>query len=292
MSLNIMLIKKLKEIVEKQHSNSENDYLISKYILEHPYEVVNYSVNDLSKETFTSNSSVIRFSKKLGFKGFPELKIAIAKDIDEFYGNEEKVEFNIPIKQGQSKHEISKVFFDLYVQTIEETYKHLNMESLEKAAKLITEADHVTIYGKSNSLLVAENFYLKIRKIGIVASCDSLRGFQRVLTRKKRIKEIAVFISHYLNNEQTKKMIFQLKEHGYKVILVTSNIESPICKIVDVVLGIFNGESYVKMGNFSSQLAEEFVLDILYGILFERDYNQNIELISRVNGGFDENQFR
>ena len=46
------------------------------------------------------------------------------------------------------------------------------------------------------------------------------------------------------------------------------------------------------MGNFSSQLAEEFVLDILYGILFERDYNQNIELISRVNGGFDENQFR
>ena len=24
----------------------------------------------------------------------------------------------------------------------------------------------------------------------------------------------------------------------------------------------------------------------------ERDYNQNIELISRVNGGFDENQFK
>ena len=287
-----MIIDALKQLVETARDGSENNAVLARYVLEYPDEVVRFTIDEFAQMTFTSRSAVTRFSKRLGYESFPKLKVDIAQHLEDFFAVNQKVEANLPIKKGWSDRKIGKVISDLYHQTIDEAYAHLNYNDLRRAARLILDADHVTIFGKGNSLLVAEDFYLKIRKIGVVATCDSPRGFQRVLTRKHRIEETAVFISHYLTTQQTLKMIRQLKERHVHIVLVTANVQALISKEVDVVLPVEDDETYIKMGNISSTLAEEFVLDVLYSIMFEMDYDANVKLVRRINGGFQEPEFR
>ena len=60
---------------------TETDTMIGNYILEHQSEVLSASTQTLATLTKTSPSAIIRFSKKIGFTGFPQLKIELAKDV-------------------------------------------------------------------------------------------------------------------------------------------------------------------------------------------------------------------
>ena len=53
---------------------------IAEYILQNPEKVVEGSAQELARESDTSPAAWIRFSKKLGYKGLPALKMDLAKD--------------------------------------------------------------------------------------------------------------------------------------------------------------------------------------------------------------------
>lgn len=62
-------------IREFEESYTSTEKLIAKYILEHGNEILNYSAQTLGEKTNTSAAAIIRFSKKIGFKGFSDLKM-------------------------------------------------------------------------------------------------------------------------------------------------------------------------------------------------------------------------
>ena len=51
--------------------------VIIKYILDHPKEVTDMTIYELSGKTFSSPASIIRMCKKNGFKGFKDLTKAL-----------------------------------------------------------------------------------------------------------------------------------------------------------------------------------------------------------------------
>ena len=63
------------DIVNQHYENlNEVDLQIVAYIHEHPKEMISMSTNDFAKVCHSSKSSVIRFTQKLGFTGFSELR--------------------------------------------------------------------------------------------------------------------------------------------------------------------------------------------------------------------------
>ena len=69
----------LVQIKEAQKSYTSTEKIIAQYILEHYSDILNDSAQQLGEKTQTSAAAVIRFSKKLGYKGFSEFKINLAK---------------------------------------------------------------------------------------------------------------------------------------------------------------------------------------------------------------------
>src|SRR5690625_7688838 len=51
------------------------------YILDHPHEVITLTANELGKRSLTSGAAVIRLCKSLKLKGFQDLKLRIAGDL-------------------------------------------------------------------------------------------------------------------------------------------------------------------------------------------------------------------
>ena len=63
-------------------SNPDLTFLESElahYILGHRNEVIQQDLQTLSRSSYTSRSTILRLCKKLGYRGFNELKIQLAK---------------------------------------------------------------------------------------------------------------------------------------------------------------------------------------------------------------------
>ncbi len=58
-----------------------NQQHIADFILAQPEETVTLSSQVLAERVGVSQSAIVKFSQKLGFKGFPALKVAISEEI-------------------------------------------------------------------------------------------------------------------------------------------------------------------------------------------------------------------
>lgn len=67
-----MLIHKLK----KQEDFSSSEKEVANYILEHPKEIINMSIREIAKKTYSSPTTILRLCRKVGMKGFQEFRIA------------------------------------------------------------------------------------------------------------------------------------------------------------------------------------------------------------------------
>ncbi|MGL5545269.1 MAG: MurR/RpiR family transcriptional regulator, partial [Cetobacterium sp.] len=154
---------KLKEF---QESFTKNEKKISSFLLENTDEIKVLNTYDLAIRCDVSQASVVRFAKKLGFKGFPEFKIALAGDLA--MRNNEK-EINIIYDEIQfedsTKVLAKKVVYE-NIKSVEDTYKILNFEEIEKAATAIDKANRTFILGAGFSGIVARDFQYKLWELG------------------------------------------------------------------------------------------------------------------------------
>ena len=54
---------------------------VADYIGQHPDEVVYLSVTELAERSGTSEATVVRLCQRAGYRGYQELKIAVAQDL-------------------------------------------------------------------------------------------------------------------------------------------------------------------------------------------------------------------
>ncbi|HYG58664.1 MAG TPA: MurR/RpiR family transcriptional regulator, partial [Symbiobacteriaceae bacterium] len=51
------------------------------YIQAHPHDVIQLSITDLADRSGTSEATVVRLCRRLGFRGFQEFKIGLAQSL-------------------------------------------------------------------------------------------------------------------------------------------------------------------------------------------------------------------
>src|SRR3712207_8519595 len=60
---------------------SKMEQKIADYILNHPEEVKQLTTYQVAKICKTSQASIVRFAKKMGFSGYPDFKLSLSQDI-------------------------------------------------------------------------------------------------------------------------------------------------------------------------------------------------------------------
>ena len=115
------LFQKLKESQKFTH----NEQAVIDFILNNPQEVINLSVDELAKVTYTSPSCIVRLTKKLGVKGYSDFKIKFASELNSLILNEKRIEINMPFEQNIKEEDIPKRFYQMYHQAV--SYTHLTL---------------------------------------------------------------------------------------------------------------------------------------------------------------------
>lgn len=130
---------------------------IADVILREPEVAVRASMAELAELTGSGEASIVRFCRRLGFEGFPALKIALASDIAYRSGAEPR-----PTDIG------SRI-----AEAVRATVDGTETEALRQLARRVVAARHVDIFGSGVSGMVAQLFAYRLSRLGLVA-----RGFQ------------------------------------------------------------------------------------------------------------------
>lgn len=247
------------KIREGMSSFTETERKIGEYILKYKEEAINLSAQELADRTETSAAAIIRFSKRLGYKGFTTLKVEIAKDMDEVHED-----FNDIIKESDSIGTIVKKTIKSNIITLEETLKLINVEVLEEVIKILYKAKNIYLYGVGASGLMALDFQYKLNRIKKLVIYQNDTHIQLASAVHIEPEDVAIGISYSGETKEVNLALKKAKENGAKTIAITSYSKNTLSKIVDIPLYIPNEEKELRIGAISSRMSASVMLDLLY----------------------------
>ena len=93
----------VKDRVKKREDFTPTEVTIADFILEHTKEVIDLPLEQLASTLYVSKSSIIRFCKKLGFKGHKELCVQLAKEMNTFLVTNETITGSAPFGRNETK---------------------------------------------------------------------------------------------------------------------------------------------------------------------------------------------
>lgn len=93
---------------EKLFTKSEIEVI--DFIKENPNLVLNMTIGELANQTFSSNTTIIRICKKLGFNGFRDFKIEYLRNIESLKYLNNETDFTLPFQENDQPGKLLTVF--------------------------------------------------------------------------------------------------------------------------------------------------------------------------------------
>ena len=209
---------KLKEF---QESFTKNEKKISHFLLENMDEIKTLNTYDLAVKCDVSQASVVRFAKKLGFKGFPEFKIALAGDLA-MKNNEKEIQIIYDeISVDDNTEMLAKKVVYENIKSVEDTYKVLNFQEIEKAVEAIESANRIFLLGAGFSGIVARDFQYKLWELGKNVIFETDQHIQLTNASTAQEGDLVFVISYSGQTLDIYQSILEFKEKGVKVITLT-----------------------------------------------------------------------
>ncbi|MBE7128829.1 MurR/RpiR family transcriptional regulator [Bacillus mycoides] len=277
----MLLIEKMKEDI---FSSSESEIIV--YLFKQRENIKDKTTKQISKETYTHPSTLIRIAKKLGYNGWVELKNSFLGEIEYLNSHFSSIDANYPFDDRDSIMTVANKMALLNQTTISDTLSLLNHDDLQRAINMLDEAAHIKVFSMYHNLLICHDFKSKMNRIGKhVSLCTVDPHFEAV---NSNTETCAIVISYSGESEGIVGLLPFLKRKKVPVIALTSIGENTLTKYADCILRITTREKlYSKIGSFSSNESICFLLDLLYACVFSEDYKNNLEYKIRISKYFD-----
>ncbi len=247
----IYLIRKMYDTLSKTEKK------IADFVLANPGKVVTPSIEELSDAIGISESSMVRFARKLGYSGYQRFRIALAR---ETIAPSSQL-FEAPINPDDDEVDI---VFSAAMATLDATRKKLDRTAVSTAAEKIVSSTSLTLLGLGGSNIVSRDAFHKIVRTGI--RCNFAEDFhlQLMIVSQLKPEDTVLVTSHTGANQDTLALVEEVREKGCTLIVLTSNPRSAIARAADILLTVWTASSTSVAESFSARLAHLTVIDILY----------------------------
>lgn len=275
------------EIRRRYKSLRPSEQKVADFLLRPELAADALTIEALADGAGTSQPTVIRFARAMGFRGFRELKTALLfeqaaqhpaqRAVPSFDVTPEDKLLDIPFKVISTN-----------IRQLENTLKTLSTYELIRAVEAIGRARSVFLIAAENSCAVAEDLATKLLYLGIqtVFYQDAYR--QTVGVRNLGAEDVALAISYTGASGSTVEALRRAKQAGVPTVAITNFEQVPVNRYADIVLCTGN-EDYLYKGTIFSRCAQLAVVDMLYTGLLVTDYRryiENIEAGGRITRSF------
>lgn len=255
---------------------------IADHVLENADKVTEMNVAQLAKAAGTAGSAVIRFCKSIGYTGFSQFKMALARDLAA------RPASVLPlIGEQDTSRQIAEKVFDSSMRTLHNTLSMLDAAQLEQLAGEFGQAGKICLFGVGTSSPIAEDMQYRFLQLGYSAACYTDILFMPVAAMNMAKHDIAIAISHSGRTEATLNALQLAGQQGALTVAITSYCSSPLAKCADYALTAYPDDINYPVEAVSARIAHICLLDVLYAILAAKGGQRMIERIQGRNAALE-----
>lgn len=247
-------------IKERMNDLTETEHRLAGYLLENSDGVVRMNTREFAEAVGSSPAAVVRFSQKLGFRGFTELKLDLARET----ALEQREDFETVIRDQDDMETILRKAERIHLRNTTLTYQMVNVEVLSQAVKALCSGRHIHLFGVGASGLLAMDFLHKASRIGMPAFYYSDHHTSLATASLLGPGDIALAISYSGETRETVLAAKAARERGAKVITITKAGSNSLAKLSDYPLYVLGEEGEIRLGAMTSRISGLLILDLLY----------------------------
>lgn len=266
---------KLLERMRNQEEFTDGEFLVVQYLLNHPSE--NLTIAELADLTYTSNSTIIRMCRKLGFDGYRAFRLEFIKEMESYKYVSEQVDYDNPFNAMEGTHEIICKITNLYRESTDLLFQCINEKKIERISQTIFNARRIYVYAIGDSMITARAFANKLQKLGIYPILANKNNEDITASYNAEKEDCVIFLSYSMRLPDFLKAYKMLYKKRVPVIAITANEKHCITKNATHKIIIPNKETDFSIATFYSQFAFEYVLNILYSSIYALNYNYHKE---------------
>lgn len=243
----------------------EQEQRCAEILIEEPSLVIKSSISDFAKRSKTSQATVVRFAKKLGFSGYPHLKLALVASLGFQVGSQAQgdEELELGIKPDDDVDLMIEKLMNTTIASLRMTRNLANHEVVSRLVERTTRAALIATYGAGASNLVAKDCQLKFARLGKPAV--HFQDNHQALSSIGMFFEgdILILVSHTGKTPEILQLMREFKTRGVLIATITNNANTELAKHSDFVLLTQAERRALRIGATVSRVAQLFIVDYL-----------------------------
>ncbi|MBR5913692.1 MAG: MurR/RpiR family transcriptional regulator [Selenomonadaceae bacterium] len=252
---------------------SDSEMVIAKYLIENYREVSNLSTRELASRTYSSSAAIVRFSQKLGFKGYSDFRINFLLEIMK-HGEEVQAQL---ISEQDNLETIMRKVREINIDAINKAYDMLNPALLARTLKLFEKATYIDFYVMDRYMNFANEIAETFVLAGKFSSIHNSMPVQYLQAYKTPKRHLGFFISPRGENRLQIDIAKLLKRQSVPTILITASEDSSLSKLVTEHFTVGVGKDIKDLGKLVFTVGVKFITDTLVAALVSRTNIENAE---------------
>ncbi|MCI8726343.1 MAG: MurR/RpiR family transcriptional regulator [Hungatella sp.] len=265
---------------------TRTERMVCEYVERRLSDIPALSIKQLAKKSGTSEASVLRFCKTLGYRGYRDFILSLSSALGSLDEKAEEKKYT-DIRPGDTLETIIENVSFNNTCSIEETLMVLDKGQVEKAVTLLSLAKWVDWYGLGASGLVCQDAQQKFMRIK--KHCQALTDSHSIRTAAAILdkEDVAVLVSNSGTTKEILDALELVKESGAKSIAITRYSKSELALGADVILNISTPEVTFRSGAMGSRIAMLNVVDVLFSAVASKEYDSVKEYLDRTRGALN-----
>ena len=257
---------------------AQSDKKLADYLLSQPDTARHLSSQQLAAEAGVSQSSVVKFAQKMGFKGFPALKLAISEALAS-NPNPYSVPVHNQIRGDDPMRLVGEKLIQENVAAMHATLDVNSEEKLMESVTMLRSARRIIVTGIGASGLVAQNFAWKLLKIGFNAVVK--RDMHGLLATVQALSpnDLLLAISYTGERRELNLAADETLRTGAKILAITGFTPNALQQRASHCLYTIAEEQATRSAAISSTHAQMMLTDLLFMALVQQDLEHAPERI-------------
>ncbi|ENM5786755.1 MurR/RpiR family transcriptional regulator [Vibrio metoecus] len=233
--------------------------VVADYVLENAHEVQYQTITDLAFNTKTSEATVVRLCRDLGYKGYSDFRMALAVDLSQSANQ----------SQPKMDGDICEVSAQSAVDSLMDTAKLIDRAALNRICELVHGAKFIGCVGVGASSIVGRYLAYRLVRIGKKAIMYEDTHLAVMSAGQSVVGDAWFAISSSGSTKEVVHAATQAHQRGVPVVSLTNISHSPLSSISDEMLVAARPEGPLTGGAFSSKVGALLLVDVLINTLLD-----------------------
>jgi len=254
---------------------------VARFFLKNPEEVLIASASALAEQTGTSDATVVRTARTLGFAGMEELRRALARELRENLSPASRMARTLSVVSDDPDSALN-ITLDIHQKSLDDLRHDITPDQFQSAIDLIVAAQRTFVFGIGPSSAMAEYFAIQLGRFGLDAASLTQTGLLLADgVQKIRNRDLLVIFAYGRVYRELTVLLDQADRRGAARILFSDSLGPRLRSRFDLVLPVARGRAdMLSMHTATLALVEA----LLVGVAMERPQETiaNLETLNRI----------